>query len=170
MARNKVFVSYSHKDKKWMNRLVNHLKVFELEGLLVVWVDKQIKGGQDWHELLHRAMLEARVAVLLVSNNFLRSEFIRKEEVPRLFNAHCADGMRIVPVIALPCTWDIVKWLARIQVLPENAEPLAQGNNIKVEKKLVKTAYDILDIYERWKPSPEQAQLCSEIFKSASSN
>lgn len=170
MARDKVFISYSRKDEKWMTRLVDHLQVFELEGRLEVWVDKQIKGGQDWYELLHKAMLEARVAVWLVSKNFLRSEFIRNDEVPKLFGCHCDDGMRIVPVLTLPCTWEVAKWLAQMQLLPENGEALAEGKKIKVEKKLVKVAYEILDIYDNWNPAPQQKEICSETFKSLIEN
>lgn len=161
MARDKVFISYSRKDEKWVHRFVSHLKVLEREGLLGLWMDSKIKGGQDWYRVLNTAMLEARVSVLLISHNFLTSDFIRDEEIPRLYDCHCEDGMRIVPVILLPCTWEAAKWVSRMQVLPQGGQPLAEGNKIGVEKKIVRVAYDILDIYENWDPAAREAGLCA---------
>src|SRR4051812_23311606 len=103
MDRTKVFISYSHKDERWKNRFVQQLDVLQRQNLLEVWEDSRIKGGQDWYDILHNALLEARLAVLLISENFLTSNFIQDEEVPRLLECHVTKGMRIVPVIVWPC-------------------------------------------------------------------
>ena len=54
--RPTVFVSYSHKDERWKDRLVGHLKVLEPEGVLEVWHDRRIGGGSDWEMQIRQAM------------------------------------------------------------------------------------------------------------------
>jgi hypothetical protein len=63
----KVFLSYSHKDEIWKDRLATHLGVLEQEGLLSVWNDRQIKAGAEWQREIEAAIQTADVAVLLVS-------------------------------------------------------------------------------------------------------
>lgn len=146
MARNKVFVSYSHKDTEWKDRLVKQLAALQRRGLLEVWVDSQIKGGEDWYRLIHEAMLEARVAVLLVSEHFLDSDFIQDVEVPRLMQSHAEDGMRIYPVIVWPCLWQFDEWLASKQVRPKGGAPLAKGSEYEIKDELVEIASEIFEI------------------------
>jgi len=63
-AMMKVFVSYSHKDEKWKDRLVEQLGVLEMEGALEIWEDRQIGGGDDWLERITAAISSANVAVV----------------------------------------------------------------------------------------------------------
>jgi hypothetical protein len=58
-----VFISYSHKDKDWKDRLISHLGVLSEQGLLSFWDDRQIGVGEDWYEKIQEAMNDARVAV-----------------------------------------------------------------------------------------------------------
>ncbi len=146
MDRTKVFVSYSRKDDRWKDRFVQQLDVVQRENLLEVWVDSKIKGGQDWYNILHKALLEARVAVLLVSDSFLTSNFILSDEVPPLMECHVSRGMRIIPVIVWPCNWQKVSWLSSFQVLPKHGVPLTKGTVYSQRRKLCEVASEILDI------------------------
>lgn len=157
MARTKVFVSYSHKDTEWKDRLVKQLATLQRRGLLEVWVDSQIKGGEDWYKLIHEAMLEARVAVLLVSEHFLDSEFIQEVEVPRLMQCHAEDGMRIYPVIIWPCLWRFDEWLASKQVRPKDGSPLARGSEYEIKTELVEIASEIFEIVKSNKVESSEA-------------
>lgn len=80
--RDQVFVSYSHKDKKWLNRLRVHLAPLERDGLLTVWDDTSINPGANWKKAIREALRAARVAVVLVSADFMASEFIARNELP----------------------------------------------------------------------------------------
>ncbi len=62
-----VFLSYSHKDEVWKDRLRTHLGVLEKQGLLETWDDRRIGAGSDWFEEIQAAMARASVAVLLIS-------------------------------------------------------------------------------------------------------
>ena len=83
MSRTKIFISYSHKDERWRERVTSQLAVLDSEGLIDLWDDRKIGPGDDWLTQINKQMLNARIAVLLISAPFLTSEFIRKKEVPR---------------------------------------------------------------------------------------
>ena len=78
MTKPTVFISYSHKDEKWKDRLVAHLGVLQEQGLLEVWEDRQIAAGDDWLPEIEKAINKAQIAILMVSANFLSFLFQNK--------------------------------------------------------------------------------------------
>ncbi len=113
MSKPAVFISYSHKDEAWKDRMVSHLGALQHEGLLDIWDDRRIGAGEEWRQEIEDAIDAASVAILLVSADFLTSKFILGEEVPRIMKRREKEGMRIFPVIIRPCAWRQVKWLRR---------------------------------------------------------
>ena len=121
-AKPHIFISYSHKDEMWKDRLMTHLQVLALEDYFEVWDDRQITTGEDWYTEIEQAMTQASLAVLLVTANFLTSDFIRGKEVPHLMERRRSEGMRVYPIIVAPCPWQRVEWLSRIQVRPKDGK------------------------------------------------
>jgi hypothetical protein len=138
-----VFISYSHRDEAWKDRLVVQLGVLQRQGLLDLWDDRRIAAGEDWHGEIRAAMGQATVAVLLISADFLTSQFILGEEVPALLKRRDTEGVHIYPIIVRPCAWKAVKWLSRIQVRPKDGRPLAAGNEYQIEADLAAVAEEI---------------------------
>jgi TIR domain len=119
---SKVFISYSHKDEEWKDKLLPHLKTLEMAGMgMVVWQDRQIDAGEKWHPAIQDAMAEAVAAVLLISADYLAFSFCIKEEVPYLLNRQEHEGMLLVPVLIRKCPWKAHRWLAARQMLPAMA-------------------------------------------------
>jgi len=85
--------------------LRKQLKPLERKGL-DVWSDRDITPGQEWPAEIDNYLNRAKVAVLLVSVNFLNSDFIREQELPRLLRAAQLGQVTILPVLFSDCLWD----------------------------------------------------------------
>src|SRR3954468_3748490 len=98
-TRTKVFISYSHADKEWLERLKRHLKPLVRDGHLESWDDTHIQPGDDWQQEIRTALDTAQVAVLLITADSFPADFIDENELPPLLAAAESKGGRILPVI-----------------------------------------------------------------------
>lgn len=98
-AKRRIFISYSHKDGEWLERLKTFLRPFEREADLEVWSDADIQPSFLWESKIQKAINEADAAILLVSQDFLASDFIADNELPQLLKAASERGLRIFPLI-----------------------------------------------------------------------
>ena len=140
-----IFISYSHKDEKWTELLKEQLVgALQQEDSLKIWSDSNIRGGEDWYQEISDALQNANVAVLLVSAASLSSDFIRKEEVPRLLERRKGEGLKIIPLIISDCAWEERQWLAAMQVRPKGGTPLDQKTKPKRATELKHIVVEIL--------------------------
>ena len=139
MKREKVFVSYSHRDKEWLDRLQTHLRPLEREGLIERWDDTRIEAGLEWHKEVRSALAASRVAVLLVSADFLASDFIATEELPTLLMSAEAQGLVILPMIISPSRFEKTP-LARFQAINPPSRPLVGLSTNEQEAMFVRMA------------------------------
>lgn len=146
MASPTIFLSHSHQDADWRERIFVHLRAFDRQGQFIVWDDRRLGAGDDWSKEIAQALNAADVAVLLISANFLASHFIQSAEIPRLLERQANEGLAIVPVIVRPCPWEHVDWLARLQVLPPGGVPLVQWKNW--DEALFEVGRRIIDVAE----------------------
>lgn len=126
-VRTKVFISYCHKDVRYSDRLHVHLAFSERDRLADIRDDTKILLGSLWHEEINKALLCAKVAVLLVSADFLASRFIAEIELPSLLAAAQLDGALILPVILSPCRFADSE-LSQFQTVNSPSKPLTSMN------------------------------------------
>jgi hypothetical protein len=143
--REQVFFSYSHKDKKWLERFQATLKPLIRASQLSVWDDTKIKAGDIWRDEIKQALASAKVAVLLVSTNFLNSDFIAENELPPLLEAAQTEGLRILLVVVGHSLFDETE-LGRFQTVNDPTRPLASITAASRDKEIVRICKEIKSI------------------------
>ena len=144
-ASPQIFISYSHSDEDWKDRLTSHLGVLRNEDLLNFWDDRKIGAGDGWRGEIQQAMESSNLAVLLISANFLTSQFIKDVEVPRLLSRREKEGLVVLPIILKPCCWDQVEWLREMNVYPNDARPISSGTASQIDTDLAGFASRVLE-------------------------
>lgn len=129
--RQKVFVSYSHVDKDYLIDLKRHFKPFLKE--IDFWDDSKILPGQKWKDEIRQAINETKVAILLVSTDFLGSDFISTNELPPLLKAIEKDGASILIVIVKPCLFEEFPELNQYQTLNPPSNPVIKMKYDEIE-------------------------------------
>jgi hypothetical protein len=150
-VRSGIFISYSHKDARWLERLQIYLKPLERETLLNRWDDTMIKPGQRWKDEISEALQSAKIAVLLLSADFLASDFITKIELPSLLAAAESEGLTVLPVIVGACGFARTAGLARFQAVNspgKTLEEMGKPERDRVFLKLVERIEEILNSAE----------------------
>lgn len=122
--RPKVFISYSHEDHLFLRRLLIHLKPLEREGRIDNWDDTRLRAGDRWKTEVTNALSRSTVAILLVSADFLASDFITGNELPPLLRKAEEQGMRIIPIILKPCRFTRDPSLKHFQSINDPREAL----------------------------------------------
>ena len=123
-ARQSVFISYSHSDREYLDRLLVHLKPLEKDGLIDLWVDTRLRPGDRWKKEIEKALGKATAAILLVSADFLASDFITDNELPPILRSAEMKGTRIIPVIVKPCRFSRDRNLRHFQALNDPKDAL----------------------------------------------
>lgn len=150
--RSRVFISYCHRDTRWLERLKAVLAPEIRNDRLDVWDDQLLDPGEDWRERIRENIARARVAILLVTPGFLASKFIREEELPPILEA-AKDGLTVlwVPVAgsfygeaAMPG----IEQLNHLQAAGDTARPLEDLDDASVASSLRKLCRRIRRLVE----------------------
>ncbi|HZF49807.1 MAG TPA: toll/interleukin-1 receptor domain-containing protein [Polyangiaceae bacterium] len=149
-----VFISYSRADKEWKERLVKHLGVLKRQGLLDIWDDSRIAAGESWKQEIEKAIDRASVVVLLLSADFLSSEFVWNEEIPRILRRRQSEGLRILPLLLKPCDYDGVDWICALQ-RPLEGRALSACSKHDREAAFAGLAKELREIAKAAAPAPQ---------------
>jgi hypothetical protein len=136
--RTTVFVSYCHRNKRWLDRLKVHLKPYDRRGDLDLWDDTKIDPGDRWHAAISDAIDRAAASVVLISADFLASDFVAIHELPKLLLKAERAGARILPIFVEPCELTNHPELAAFQALNSPTKPLAETSRVEAERVLVR--------------------------------
>lgn len=120
-----VFISYRHTDKEFLDELKVHLRPLEKSQRLDVWADQRIMAGSNWKHEIESALQRAHVAILLISPDFLASDFIVDNELPVLLTKAEEKGVTILPLILRPCRFSRDPQLKIFQAVNPPDIPLA---------------------------------------------
>ncbi len=144
---SRVFISYSHRDKKWLDRLSVHLAPLLQKGVVNVWSDNEIQPGQEWQTEIETAMASAHVAVLLVTPDFLASKFITDNELPPLLQSARERGLTILWIAVSASLYEEARF-ANFQAANNPSQPLSLLSKPKREAEFVRIARKIKEVSE----------------------
>lgn len=147
-TRDQVFISYSHADYRWLKELKKYLEPYIRNTMLAVWDDSKIEAGAVWKESIRQALATAKVAVLLVTPDFLASKFIAEQELPPLLEAANSDGVAILWVPVRDSSYKVTP-IAAYQAAHPPEKPLASLRKPARDKALVKICDVIQQEYRR---------------------
>jgi TIR domain len=122
-----LFISYSHEDRKLRQKFQADLKMLKANGLINDWYDGKIPAGSEFDSEIKEYLDKADVILLLVSRDFLASDYIREIELPIAMERHEKGEARVIPILIKPAPVDEPPWchsIGKLQMLPRNRLPI----------------------------------------------
>ncbi|MGB8700664.1 MAG: TIR domain-containing protein [Thermosynechococcaceae cyanobacterium] len=148
-----VFISYSHQDDKLKDALMTHLANLKRQKKITAWQDRAIEGGQEWEAQIKKQLESAQIILLLISPDFMASDYCYDVEMERAIARHDEGTARVIPIIIRPCDWKDSPF-SKLQVLPKDALPVTQWGDrdeaFRIVAQGIRKAIEKLNI-----PSPK---------------
>jgi replicative DNA helicase len=124
----KLFISYSHKDQVYLDEFTTHLSLLRREGIIVDWSDRKITVGNEWEKQIDTNLEQADLVVLLVSPDFIASDYCYGKELACALDMHESGKARVLPIIIRPCEWSNAPF-SKIQLLPKDGLPVSKWDD-----------------------------------------
>jgi internalin A len=124
----RLFYSYSHKDEKLRDKLETHLKILERQGLIAPWHDRKILAGEEWADDIDENLEHADIILLLVSADFINSDYCFGKELKRALERHDQHEATVIPIILRDVNWTKAPF-ARLQSLPRDGKAVTSWSN-----------------------------------------
>lgn len=118
-----VFYSYAHEDEKLRDKLNTHLKILERQKVIDSWHDRDILPGSEWADEIDENLEAAQIILLLISADFIASDYCWGKELERAMERHEDGDARVIPIILRSCDWSSAPF-GKLQALPKNAKPV----------------------------------------------
>src|SRR5260370_25448939 len=162
-----VLLCYAHKDEHLLKKLKIQLKPIQREGLVKVWHDRDIGAGKDWEHEIDERLNTAQIILLLVSPDFIDSEYCYSIEMNRAMERDKLGEVRAIPIILRPTDWHHTP-LGKLQALPKDGKPITTWRNrddafLDVARGLRNVIEEMsrISLYEA-SPIPRQTNLRSQ--------
>lgn len=146
-----LFYSYSHKDEKLRESLETHLKLLQRQGIIKGWHDRKLIAGQEWEKEILSQLERADIILLLVSADFIASDFCYSTEMQRALERQATGDALVIPVILRPCDWKDAPF-SKLQALPKDAKPVTSWGNR--DEAFVNVAQGLRAAIQAWLARP----------------
>ena len=123
-----VFFSYAHQDEKLRDQLETHLSLLKRQGVITGWHDRKIGAGQEWNHEIDTHLNTSHIILLLISANFINTDYCWDIEVKRAMERYEAHEARVIPVIIDSVDWKSAPF-GKLQPLPKGGKPVKKWGN-----------------------------------------
>src|SRR5947209_2717613 len=120
-----IFFCYARKDQTLLEKLKMHLMPLQRRDLINAWHDADISPGTEWEEEIRKRLNTAHIILLLISPNFMASEYCYSKEMVRAMERHERGEARVIPIILRSVDWESAPF-GKLQALPKNALPVTR--------------------------------------------
>ncbi len=124
-AAKTIFISYSREDEAFCRELENHLQTMKRQQLIEVWHDRNISAGTNWVQQINEYLNTADIILLLISPDFLASDYCYSVEMQRALERHKAKTAQVIPIILRPVKWEGTPF-GILQALPTDGKPVTE--------------------------------------------
>ena len=147
-----MLLSYSHTDEGLLNDLKKHLAILKRQGVITTWHDRDITAGDEWAGAISRQMEEADVILLLISPDFIASDYCWDVEMKRAMERHDAGEALVIPVFLRPCDWKGAIF-GKLKGLPTDAKPITSSSWSSHDEAFTIVAAGIRNAIANWRQS-----------------
>lgn len=123
-----IFCSYAHKDESLREEMEAHLSSLKREGKIKNWHDRLIKSGENWRGKIDEHLERAHIILLLISADFIKSDYCHEIEMQRAMQRYRAKEARVIPIILRSCDWETSPF-GELQALPKGAVPVTEWSS-----------------------------------------
>ena len=154
----KAFISYSHDDDEFLEKLHKHLAALRRQNLIETWTDREIDAGGVIDEEISAAIEAADIFILLVSSSFINSDYCFKKEFQRALEKQKAGKALIVPVVIRPCDWKIPE-LRQFKALPKDGMAVDSNHWHNTDEAFTDVSKGLRSLLEKNKNEPKSKQI-----------
>src|SRR5215472_1952665 len=118
-----VFCCYAREDQQMLQRLKKHLMPLQRLGQIKIWSDTNLNAGMEWEKELHQHLESAALILLLISPDFMASDYCYSTEMTRAIVRHDEGTAHVIPILLRYTHWSSAPF-AKLQMIPTNAKPV----------------------------------------------
>lgn len=159
----KLFFSYAHEDEPFRSSLDIHLQNLRRQGLITSWHDREISPGTDWQKQIDEHLNAAHIILLLVSPDFIASNYCYDIEMTRALERHDAGQARVVPIILRSCDWEESPF-GKLQALPSGGKPVTSWRDR--DEVFAAVAQGIRAVAEEILPTSDPEEISPSVLAS----
>lgn len=147
-SKIEIFFCYAREDEKLRVELEKQLNILKRQGFINIWHDREISAGTEWEREIELHLNTARIILLLVSPDFMVSDYCYSKEMKRAMERHEAGEARVIPVILRPVHWQGAPF-GKFQALPTDGRPVVSSRWPNLDEAFYDVAEGIRKTVER---------------------
>jgi WD40 repeat protein len=143
-----VFFCYAHEDELLLNQLKKHLQPLQRQGLIQLWYDREIRAGSEWEPEIKKQLDTAQIILLLVSPDFMASDYCYSIEMQRALERHQRGEATVIPIILRPVYWHGDP-LGRLQAFPTDGKPVTGSDWLDMDRAFYDITTGLYQVVEK---------------------
>ncbi len=152
-----IFCCYTRKDRSLLHRLISHLAPLQRQELITIWADTDIGAGVEWERELEKHLNTSQIILLLISSDFMNSDYCYSTEMKRAMERHEQGEARVIPIFLRPTDWKGAPFV-KLQALPTDAKPVTDPYWVTQDRAFIK-----IEVFKNYKRRLERMEVTLDL-------